>query len=253
MTKILITGATGAIGSALALSYACDGVVLHLHGRRKEALDALAQRCKDLGASVFCHSCDLLDTDAMSLWLAELDSLYPIDLFFANAGININTGAKSEGENPKEIEQLLGLNVKSTLLMSDQLAKAMRKRKRGQIVLVSSLAAYFGLPVTPSYSASKAAIKAYGEGLRGWLADTGVGVTVVMPGYVKSDMCDAMPGPKPFLLSADKAATLIKQGVKKNRAKVSFPFPLNLGTWFLMVLPSTISHRILKLLNYTGK
>ncbi len=68
----------------------------------------------------------------------------------------------------------------------------------GQLVFISSSAAWHGLPSTPTYSASKAAIKAYGEGLRGLLAPAGIGVTVVMPGYVTSPMCNAMPGPKPW-------------------------------------------------------
>jgi hypothetical protein len=113
----------------------------------------------------------------------------------------------------------------------------MRARRSGQLALISSLAAYYGLPVTPSYCASKAALKAYGEAIRGWLASEGVRVSVVMPGYVESQMCREMPGPKPFLWSAERAAQHIRLGLARNRARISFPFPLNLGTWLLAVLP----------------
>jgi short-subunit dehydrogenase len=129
---------------------------------------------------------------------------------------------------------------------------AMRRKGGGQLVLVSSLAAWFGLPVTPAYSASKAAVKAYGEGLRGWLHGSGVSVTVVMPGYVHSAMCDAMPGPKPFLWQPDRAAQHIAARVAKRRARISFPFPLNWGCWWLAVLPAGLSHRVLRLLGYGG-
>ena len=134
----------------------------------------------------------------------------------------------------------------------DAVLPAMRARGRGQIALISSLAAYYGLPVTPSYCASKAAIKTYGEALRGWLAREGVRVSVVMPGYVESKMCREMPGPKPFLWSPERAARCIRRGLARNQARISFPFPLNFGTWWLSVLPPTVSQRILRLLDYGG-
>ena len=136
--------------------------------------------------------------------------------------------------------------------MTHAILPGMRQRQAGQIVLVSSLAGYFGLPVTPTYCATKAGIKAYGEALRGWLAPEGIQVNVVMPGYVASPMCDAMPGPKPFLWQPAKAARFIRRGLEKNQARISFPFPLNFGTWFLAVLPASMSLWILGLLGYRG-
>jgi short-subunit dehydrogenase len=124
----------------------------------------------------------------------------------------------------------------------------MRARRRGQIALMSSLAAYYGLPVTPSYCASKAALKAYGEGIRRGLAPMGIRVSVVMPGFVESRMCREFPGPKPFLWPAARAARAIQLGLRADRARISFPFPLNLATWSLAVLPSSISGRLAALL-----
>lgn len=247
---VLITGATGAIGSALALEYAAPGVLLILQGRDQTQLNAVAARCEDLGAQTQCHPFDLRDTVQLRAWATKLGATTPPDLLIANAGMNIHSGADRSGECWEEVEALLDLNIKSTLALVSTIANTMRQRGRGQIAIISSLAAYYGLPVTPSYSASKAAVKAYGEGLRGWLAADNVGVTVVMPGYVASPMCQAMPGPKPFLWTPDRAARLIRRGLDKNRARISFPFPLNFGSWWLAVLPSALSQRILKLLNY---
>ncbi len=250
--KIVITGATGAIGGALARSYAADGHLLILQGRNANQLAALSVECTELGGTVSLVSFDLTDLEQTRRWCDELLLDGVPDLVFANAGMNSNTGADQSGEQWKQMDALLDLNVKSTLMLVHHMALAMKQRGAGQLVLISSLAAYYGLPVTPTYSASKAALKAYGEGIRGWLAPHNVGVTVVMPGYVSSDMCHEMPGPKPFVWPAEKAARVIKQGAAQNRARISFPFPLNFGCWWLAVLPAVVSQRIVKWLNYAG-
>lgn len=247
---ILITGATGAIGGALATHYAKAGVYLILHGRNAAALNALANTCLEQGARVATMQLDLRDIPALKQQLAELCHDHPPDLVIANAGININNGMDRGGERWDDIEALLDLNIKSTIALANAVLPAMRQRGSGQIALISSLAAFYGLPVTPSYCASKAAIKSYGEALRGWLAPEGIKVNVVMPGYVKSDMCDAMPGPKLFLWPPEKAARFIAKGLARNRARITFPFPLNLGTWLLAVLPAGLSERILRLIGY---
>lgn len=250
---ILITGATGAIGGALAKSYAEKGVTLYLHGRKQALLDQVAGECTRLGANVKTYNFDLHDIAAVIAWLDDLLSENTLDLFIANAGMNINIGVDQSGESLDEMESLLDLNVKATLMMAGHIAKHMRTRSCGQIALMSSLAGFYGLPVTPSYSASKAAVKAYGEALRGWLEPAGVGVSVIMPGYIASSMCHDMPGPKPFMWPPEKAAVVIKKGVARNRPRITFPFPLNLGCWYLSVLPPAISGLILKLLDYDGK
>jgi len=250
--KIVITGATGSIGGALARAYASEGHQLILQGRKVELLKALQEECLSLGGDASVVDFDLTDIAHTRRWCDELVADGTPDLVFANAGMNINTGPDQSGEQWEQIDKLLDLNVKSTLALAHHMALAMKARGSGQLVLVSSLAAFYGLPVTPSYSASKAAVKAYAEGIRGWLAPFKVGVTVVMPGYVSSDMCDAMPGPKPFLWSSERAAQVIKRRVAKNHPRISFPFPLNIGCWGLSALLPQISQRIVKWLKYGG-
>jgi len=251
-TCVLITGASGAIGGALARLYAAPGVTLILHGRNRTLLDALALECGERGAEVHTFAFDVRDTEQLRQWAGKMAREMPPDLVIANAGMNIDIGANREGERWEEVERLLDVNLRSVMALVDALLPMMRQRGSGQIALMSSLAAYFGLPVTPSYCASKAAVKAYAEALRGWLAPEGVRVNVIMPGYVDSPMCRAMPGPKPFLWTPERAAKAIRRGLEKNRARISFPFPLNLGTWFLAVLPAGFSVRILRVLGYRG-
>lgn len=250
--SILITGATGAIGGALALHYAAPGVTLILQGRNPQRLQAIAAACEAKGARVVCQGLDVTDTPRLMEWAREVDARMPLDLVIANAGINTNIGADKSGEPWEEATALIDTNLRATMALVHAVLPGMRQRGRGQIVLISSLAAYFGLPVTPTYSATKAAVKAYGEALRGWLAPEGIRVNVVMPGYVASPMCHAMPGPKPFLWPAERAARRIRRGLEKNRARISFPFPLNLGTWFLAVLPASISGWIVAQIGYRG-
>ena len=250
--RILITGATGAIGGALAEVYAAPGVELHLHGRNKAKLDAVAGRCAALGAMVLTQQFDVRDTVALRHWLDAICATQALDLVVVNAGMNTNIGPAGEGEPWDEVEALLDTNLKATMAIVHAVLPAMRRSGRGQIALVSSLAGYFGLPVTPAYCASKAGVKAYGEALRGWLAPEGIRVNVIMPGYVESPMCEAMPGPKPFLWQPARAARFIRRGLESDKARISFPFPLNFGTWFLAALPAAVSLRILALLGYRG-
>lgn len=248
--KVLITGATGAIGGALARHYAAPGCHLVLQGRDETALARIAAECRQAGAEVDEVRLDLSDIDALTAWLEQVCETAVPDLVFANAGININNGADQAGEHWHEMDALIDLNIRSTLALGNHVAKRMRSRGEGHLVLISSLAGYFGLPVTPSYSASKAAVKAYGEGIRGWLAGSGVNVSVVMPGYVSSKMCHEMPGPKPFLWTPERAAKVIARGVSRNSPRISFPFPLNWGCWWLAVLPARLSLSIVRWMGY---
>jgi len=248
---ILITGATGGIGSALALEYARAGCrTLILQGRNAARLHEVAGCCRSHGARVVTQVLDVRDHAALLAWLTEVSRTEAPDLVIANAGVNINIGAQHQGEAWDEVEQLLDVNVRAVLATVHGVLPAMRARGSGQIALISSLAAWRGLPATPSYSASKAAIKVYGEAMREALVADGVRVHVVMPGYVASPMCAVMPGPKPFLWPAGKAARVIRRGLQANRARISFPFPLNLGCFLLSVLPPAMSGRILKWLGY---
>lgn len=245
--QILITGATGSIGSALAHAYSAPGVRLHLHGRNPDKLFVVASSCRRLGATVFTHFMELRDIAGVRCWLEDLGE---VDLVIVNAGMNTDIGETGKGEPWAEVEALLDTNLKASMAIVHALLPSMRRRGGGQIALVSSLAGYFGLPVTPAYCASKAGLKAYGEALRGWLGPEGIRVNVIMPGYVKSPMCDGMPGPKPFLWSPERAAQTIKHGLARDKARISFPFPLNWGTWWLAVLPASVSVRIVRWLGY---
>ncbi|WP_310028328.1 SDR family NAD(P)-dependent oxidoreductase [Achromobacter deleyi] len=250
---VLITGSTGGIGAALALEYARAGSqTLLLHGRNGELLADLADRCRAAGARVVTKELDVRDTAALRQWLEEVGASEMPDLVIANAGVNISTGPDAAGEAWPDMQRLLDVNVVAAMATAHASASSMQTRGFGQIALISSLAAWRGLPDTPSYSASKAAVKAYGEAMRDFLRPKGIRVNVVMPGYVESQMCRDMPGPKPFLWQADKAARVIRKGLARDRPRISFPFPLNMGCFLLSVIHPSVSGWILTRLGYRG-
>lgn len=247
---ILITGASGGIGAELAKAYAAPDTVLGLIGRNAGRLAAVATACEQQGAIVVQGLVDVTDLDALAEWIRAFDAEHPVDLAIANAGVTSSIGEGGEAESWEAVRQTFDVNLYGAVGTVFPLIEPMRARGSGQLVFVSSLAAYIGMPLTPSYSGSKAAVKVYGEALRGWLAPQGVKVSVVLPGFVASDMSDRFRGPKPFLISARRSAAIIRRGVAANRARIGFPFPLNLGVWLLSILPASLSLSIQKLLRF---
>jgi short-subunit dehydrogenase len=251
--SILITGASGGLGGALARSYAAPDRILLLQGRDGERLSSIAAACRDRGARVEMIACDLRHSGNWTAVLRDLTERQPIDLAIVNAGVTSSVDVASGLEDWVAVQDVMDVNLNAALATVHVLAQAMRQRGCGQIALISSLSAYFGLPVTPSYCASKAALKAYGESLRGSLAGFGIAVNVVLPGFVETDMSARFPGPKPFQQSPDTAAAVVRRGLARNRARIAFPAPLSWGMWWLSVLPPGVSLGILKRLGFCGR
>lgn len=239
--SIVITGSSNGIGAALALRYARSGVTLGLLGRDVRRLSHITQQCQARGAQVEVGVVDVTDVRGMGDWLLAFDSRHPVDLIIANAGVAHTLPDMNQGESWDDIQQQFNTNTLGTLNTLHPLLERMRARRHGQIGIVSSLSGYVGMPISPAYCASKAAIKVYGEALRGWLGPQGVGVTVICPGFVKSEMSDRFPGPTPFKLSAERAARIIEQGLRRDHARIAFPVPLALSMRILSILPPTIS------------
>lgn len=248
--NIIITGAGAGIGFALAKLYAEPNVNLGLIGRNPNKLAAIADICRQRGAHVVADAIDVTDEIGLKNWLSAFDRQFPVDLIIANAGVTSIMPGNGEGESWEAVSNVLNVNIHGVFNTVYPLIDIMRQRQHGQIALVSSLAAFRGMPISPAYSASKAAVKSYGEALRGWLRHYGVKVSVICPGFVKSELSDHFPEPKLMMMSADRAAVLIRQGLSKNKAVISFPFPLNIGMQLLTILPPFIGDWIMDAFKY---
>lgn len=243
-TTIVITGASSGIGESLARLYAAPGIALALTGRDRDRLDGVAAACRGHGAAVTAAVIDVTDRKAMGDWLRGVDQAAPVDLLIANAGVSAGTGLA--GETEEQARFIFDVNLTGVLNSIHPLLPAMRQRRRGQIAIVSSLAGFRGMPGAPAYSASKAAVRVYGEALRGELAAHGVEVSVVCPGFVRSRMTARNPFPMPFLMDGEPAARIIRNGLARNRGRIAFPWPTAAAVWLLAALPPGLTDRLLR-------
>lgn len=239
--NILITGATSGIGEALALHYAQNGAAnLFLAGRNKERLQKVSEACKNNDTHIYTKIIDVTDANAMQDWIKECENTAPLNLVIANAGVS--TGEENE-TNVRNTIQTNVNGVINTILPIIDIYKT-RTDNGKQIAMLSSIAGYHGLPTCPSYSASKAFVKAWGEALRLHLRENDIRVSVICPGFVRSRITDKNTCPMPFFMEADKAAGLIAQGLEKDKGIIAFPWPLRLTSWFMSCLPNVLSNLI---------
>lgn len=243
--SILITGASSGIGRALACEYAAPGIQLALTGRDRDRMEDVAALCRDMGASVVSALIDVRDRDAITTWIRTVDNEHPIDLAIANAGITSGTGVGRPFEHPDIVRNVVATNIVGTINTIDPLVAPMRARGRGRIAIMGSLNAVRGMPYCPAYSASKAAIHVYAESLRGALARYGVGVTVIIPGFVKTPLNEDIVCPKPLQISGERAARQIRRGLDRGRAVIVFPRLLYYGLMMSRLLPPRLIDAVL--------
>jgi len=242
-TSILITGGSSGLGAALAECYAADGVRLVLSGRDAGRLDAVAAACRTRGATVETAILDVADAATTERWVQESDDAAALDLVIANAGISGSDGGAGQGA--AATRRIFAVNVDGVVNTVRPALDRMLPRGTGQIAIMSSLAAFRGMPSAPAYCASKAAVRSWGEALRARHAKDGVAVNVICPGFVRSRMTEGNPFPMPLLMDADRAAAIMRRGLARNKARIAFPLRMYWGAWLMGVLPPGLVDRML--------
>jgi len=244
-SHVLVTGASSGIGAALARRYAGPGVRLTLVGRNRERLEAVALACRTRGAETAVGACDVRDAEAMLAFLADVDDHSPITILIANAGVGgEQVIAGPSGETAEIARTIFEINVVGVVNTIAPLLPRLVARGKGHIVIMSSLAAFLPLPEAPAYSASKAAVRLYGEALRRLLAPRHVRVSVVCPGFVDTPMSASLPGPRPLLWSAERAADAIVAGLARGKHEICFPWTLSMLAKISAYLPPVIVQRL---------
>jgi short-subunit dehydrogenase len=236
--NIAITGASSGLGAALARHYAAPGIILYLHGRNAQNLAKTALECEQKGAKTEVYIGDVADKDSMQKWLFSADQKTPLDLIIANAGISAGIGGG--GETMEQTSAIFATNIDGVVNTIHPLIPTMVARKHGQLAIVSSLAGIRGLASSPAYSASKAAVRVLGEGMRGWLAPSGIKVNVICPGFIRTPLTDVNPYKMPFLMEPDYAAKIIADGLAKNKPRIAFPWQLYVPLLIATLLPLRI-------------
>lgn len=249
--NILITGASSGIGEELAKQYAAAGVTLAITGRNQKRLEAVEKALKKRGAKVFGMVIDVTDAKAMGAWIKLIDKKAPLDLVIANAGVGVQDGDfKTVNEAATFTNKVNVLGVFNTIHPALSL---MKKRGRGQVAIVASLAGLVGLPGSPIYSASKNAVRAYGEALRPVYKPKGIEVNVVCPGWVRSRITDRNKYRMPFFMEVDKAARIIIRGLKKDKVRIAFPFPMVALLKVMNILPISWANAFLGRFTLRGR
>ncbi|MEM7505814.1 MAG: SDR family NAD(P)-dependent oxidoreductase [Pseudomonadota bacterium] len=249
MTKyqsIVLTGASSGIGRALAEAVAARGRHLLLIARNEDRLAEAATAAQARGAEVETATVDVTDRAGMLQLLRDFDGRHPVDLILANAGVSagLEPGQMPEAEGVSY--RLAQINYLGMLNSVEPLLPAMIARGRGRIALMASLAGLRPHPDMPSYSATKAAVRAWGTAMRGAMRSHGIGVTVINPGFVTSPMANRHHGFKPFEIPADAAAERILHGLAEDKPLITFPWPLALLIWLGNRMPPGLSDLAVK-------
>jgi short-subunit dehydrogenase len=237
---IVLTGASGGIGQALAREYAAPGIYFALIARDEDRLKPLLDEVRALGAEGEIRAVDIRDRASLHSYLQDLGARRPIDIVIANAGVTAGLGPDRSRESDADSDRQIDVNYRGVVNTISGVIDGMQARRRGQVVLISSLAGLRPLPDMPSYSATKAAIIGYGHSLRGWLKPFGISVTIICPGFITSPMSARHKGAKPLEMPADKAARLMRRAIDRKKAFYAFPFLLGFGIYLQNLLPTRI-------------
>ena len=237
---VLITGASSGIGRGFALELARRGAKLGLVARRAELLEEIVgemqpqERAHALAAAADVQ--DALSTRAAAELLIE--KFGRIDVLIANAGVGVtNPGTEFDAG---KLASVINVNVIGAANSVAAVLPEMVARGRGQLVAISSLAAYRGLPKSAAYCASKAGVSAMFESLRLDLAPRGITVTIIHPGFIKTPLTADRQAKLPWLLECDDAVRKMLRAIEKRKKSYAFPWQLASLVRLGMLMPNFV-------------
>jgi short-subunit dehydrogenase len=222
---VLITGASSGIGKGLALEIALRGARLGLIARREDVLNEIVNEIRAQNGTAIAAAADVRDANAMKQAAERIRTeLGPIDVLIANAGVgSTDLVAKLD---PQVVADVLNINVLGAVNSVAAVLPEMIERKSGQLVAIASLAGYRGLPKSAAYCASKAALSSFFESMRIDLRHTGVTVSVIYPGFIKTPLTSGRQAKMPYLMELDDGVKKIVTAIEKGKKSYAFPWQL---------------------------
>jgi short-subunit dehydrogenase len=236
--NVIITGASRGIGRELTLYYAEKNKVFAV-ARNESKLKELSK----LNENIIPVALDLSNLEEVRKFSKKMAN-ENIEMVIANAGISLPF---SENFTPfEEFKKTIDVNFLSVHALLEYIVKDMMKRKKGKIVLISSLASMLGAPTSMPYSASKRALNSYAQSLRNILAKEGIKVINVLPGFIKTDMTAKNDFYMPFLMELDEGVKKIIYAIEKEKKEYAFPKPLYYLAKCFNALPLNIQDFLLQ-------
>jgi NADP-dependent 3-hydroxy acid dehydrogenase YdfG len=222
---VFITGASSGIGRALAAELGRRGASVGLLARRAGTLAEIAGEVEGAGGKALSLPADVRDAEAVRGAADDLREKFGrVDVLVANAGIVPTTYAADL--RPADVADVMSTNINGVVNSVTAVLPEMIEKGSGQLVAISSLAAYRGLPKSAAYCASKAAVSAFFESLRVDLRGTGVDVTIIHPGFIKTPVTAGRTAKMPFLMELDDAVKKIISAIERRKKSYAFPWQL---------------------------
>jgi short-subunit dehydrogenase len=214
-----------------------------LCARRAAVLAELARTIEAQGARAIVHAADVVDTAAMAAaataFAAEADG---VDLVIANAGIGIPNQILEGKSQP--IADLMRVNVIGVTNTIVPFVPIMVAQGSGVLVTMGSLAGQRGIPGRAAYSASKAAVRFFMNGVRQDLRGTGVHAMTLCPGFVRTPLTDKLPGKLPLMIGRDEAVAHMTAAIERRERTVIFPWKVRMLGRLLTWMPEDWLHRL---------
>ncbi len=241
--RVFITGASSGIGAALAKHYAAQGAQLGLVGRNQERLTTLSN---ELGANCAIYVLDVRNATALQQAAADFLARFGApDIIIANAGVSRGT-LTEHAEDIAAFQAVMDINVMGMVHTFQPFIAAMKQAGSGSLVGIASVAGLRGIPGASAYSASKAAAISYLESLRVELIGTGINVTTICPGYIRTPMTDVNPYPMPFLMEPDTAARKMARIIRQKRRIAITPWQMAFAGGLMRLLPAFVWDWVMK-------
>ncbi|CAM1345437.1 SDR family oxidoreductase [Tenacibaculum amylolyticum] len=228
--NILITGASSGLGKGMAIEFAKQGCNLALCARRLENLELLKKELLEINPNilVFIKPLDVtIPEDVFTIFHAFKSDFenhnQTLDRVIVNAGMG--KGAPLGKGYAKQNMQTAVTNFCGALSQMEAAMEIFRTQNHGHLVVISSMSAFRGYPRAMSvYAATKAAVKSLAEGVRIDVLNKPIKVSTIFPGYIQSEITDAIAKPPPFMISLDKGSKLLVKAINKEKANAYVPF-----------------------------